>query len=141
VFARLINMDIEPFLLASSVIGVVGLRLIRKNCPLCSEPYQPEAGYLRLLPPELVETASFRRGVGCKECLHTGFTGRTALTEMLLVDEVFRDAVLQKMPTRALQQVATQQGMRNLWQMGLRRVADGQAMLEEILRVIAVDQF
>ncbi len=141
VFARLVNMDIEPFLLASSIIGVIGLRLIRKNCPLCSEPYSPEAGLLRVLPPELVEQASFRRGAGCKECLSTGFAGRTALSEMLVVDEVFRDSVLQKLPTRTLQQVAIQQGMHTLWHNGIRRVVEGQTPLEEIFRVVAIDQF
>ena len=141
IFARLINMDIEPFLLSSSIIGVVGLRLIRKNCSFCTEPYQPEPGLLKLVPPEMVEVASFRHGVGCTECMQTGFQGRTALTEMLVVDEVLRDAILQKLPTRALQQVAIQQGMLTLWQTGLRRVVAGTAPLEEILRVVAVDQF
>ena len=141
VFARLMHMDIEPFLLSSSVIGVLGLRLIRKNCTYCAQPYQPEPGLLKLMPPEDVENATFRRGVGCKECLDTGFSGRTAVTEMLVVDEILRDAILQKMPTRSLQQVAAQQGMQTLWQMGLRRVVGGQTALEEILRVVAIDQF
>jgi type II secretory ATPase GspE/PulE/Tfp pilus assembly ATPase PilB-like protein len=141
VFARLINMEIEPFLLASSVIGVLGLRLLRKNCESCMEPYQPEPGLLRLLPPEEVENATFRRGSGCPECLDTGYGGRTAVTEMLVVDEVLRDAVLQKLPTRSLQQVAIQQGMRTLWQQGLRRAMTGQTPVEEIVRVMAADQF
>jgi general secretion pathway protein E len=141
IFARLVNMEIEPFLLSSSIIGVIGLRLIRKNCPFCAEPYAPDPGLLRILPPEFSEQASFRRGAGCPECLQTGFAGRTALSEMLLVDEVFRDAVLQKMPTRSLQQVAVQQGMHTLWQNGLRRVTDGSTPLEEIFRVVAIDQF
>ena len=63
------------------------------------------------------------------------------MTELLVADEIFRDAVLQKLPTRSLQQVAIQQGMQTLWQMGLRRVVNGQTPLEEILRVVAVDQF
>jgi len=140
VFARLINMDIEPFLLASSIIAVLGIRLIRKNCTYCSEAYQPEAGFLRSLPEDMVANTKFLRGVGCKECLNTGFKGRSAVTELLVVDEVFRDAVLQKMPTRALQQVAIQQGMQTMWQNGLRRVQGGQSTVEEILRVIASDQ-
>jgi len=140
VFARLITMDIEPFLLASSIIAVLGIRLIRKNCTYCSEPYQPEAGFLRALPEDMVANTKFLRGVGCKECLNTGFKGRSAVTELLVVDEVFRDAVLQKMPTRALQQVAIQQGMQTMWQNGLRRVQAGQSTVEEILRVIASDQ-
>jgi type II secretory ATPase GspE/PulE/Tfp pilus assembly ATPase PilB-like protein len=141
VFARLINMSIEPFLLSSSVIGVLGLRLIRKNCTFCAQPYQPEPSLLKLVPPEDAENATFRKGGGCAECVDTGFSGRTAITEMLVVDEVLRDAILQKLPTRSLQQVAIQQGMQTLWHMGLRRVASGQTPLEEILRVVAVDQF
>jgi general secretion pathway protein E len=140
VVARLINMDIEPFLLASSIAGVLGLRLIRKNCAFCSQPYEPEPAALRWLPAEMIETANFRRGAGCPECLQTGYGGRTAATELLVVDEVIREALLQKMPTRALQQVAIGQGMTTLWQNGLRRVLIGQTTIEEILRVIAVDQ-
>lgn len=140
VYARLINMDIEPFLLASSIIAVLGIRLVRKNCTYCTENYQPEAGLMRLVPEEMAAKIEFRRGTGCQECLHTGFSGRSAVTELLVADEVFRDAVLQKMPTRALQQVAIKQGMRTLFQNGLQRVANGHTTLEEVLRVITVDQ-
>ncbi len=140
VFARLINMDIEPFLLASSLIGVLGIRLIRKNCTYCAQPYEPAEGLLKLVPPEALPTAQFRKGTGCKECLDTGYHGRTAITELLVVDEVFRDAVLQKLPTRQLQQVAVQQGMLTMWQNGLNRALSGQTTLEEVLRVVAVEQ-
>ncbi|HYE33497.1 MAG TPA: GspE/PulE family protein [Methylomirabilota bacterium] len=140
VFARLINMDIEPFLLSSSIIGVVGLRLIRMNCVYCSQPYEPEPGLARLIPAELRDHAQLRKGVGCNECMQTGFFGRTALTEMMVVDEVLRDAILQKMPTRALQDIAIKEGMKTLWHNGLQRVARGQTTLEEVLRVVAVDQ-
>jgi type II secretory ATPase GspE/PulE/Tfp pilus assembly ATPase PilB-like protein len=140
VFARLINMDIEPFLLASSIIGVLGVRLVRKNCAHCLQAYQPEAGLLKLVPEELLPTTQFLRGAGCAHCSGTGFAGRTAVTELLVVDEVFRDAVLQKLPARTLQQVAIQQGMQTMWQDGLKRVLKGQTTLEEILRVIASDQ-
>ncbi|MCI0746911.1 MAG: GspE/PulE family protein [Verrucomicrobia subdivision 3 bacterium] len=140
VFARLINMDIEPFLLASSINAVLGIRLIRKNCTYCSQPYKPEPALTRLMPDELVATTEFRRGTGCAECLQTGFAGRTAVTELLVADEVFRDAVLQKLPTRQLHQIAVQQGMQTMWQNGVRRVVAGQTTLEEILRVVSADQ-
>ncbi|HEY2952401.1 MAG TPA: GspE/PulE family protein [Verrucomicrobiae bacterium] len=140
VFARLINMEIEPFLLASSIIGVLGIRLIRKNCTYCAQPYQPEPTLLRQVPEEALPKANFRRGAGCEHCLATGFSGRTAVTELLVPDEVFRDAVLQKLPTRALQDVAVRQGMQTMWQNGLRRVLAGVTTLEEILRVITMDQ-
>ena len=140
VFARLLNMDIEPFLLASSVIGVLGLRLARKNCEYCAAPYDPEPGMLALLHERIREEASFRRGGGCDHCVHTGFSGRSAITEMMLVDEVMRDALLQKLPTRSLQDVAIKQGMTTLWQQALKRVCEGHTTLEEILRVIAMDE-
>lgn len=139
VFARLINMEIEPFLLASSVTGVLGLRLIRKNCPYCAVPYEPEPAFLRLLSQDQIANAELRRGAGCERCMGTGFAGRTALTEMLVVDEVLRDAILQKLPTRTLQEVAVRQGMHTLWQLGLERVVRGETTLEEITRVVTVD--
>lgn len=139
VFARLINMEIEPFLLASSIIGVLGIRLIRKNCTYCAQPYQPE-GMMKLIPEEARAKANLRRGAGCEQCLHTGFIGRYAVTELLIADEVFRDAVLQKLPTRALQQVAIDQGMQTMWQNALARVLAGHTTIEEIVRVVATDQ-
>ena len=140
VFARLINMEIEPFLLSSSIIGVVGLRLIRNNCRHCIHPYRPEPSLLTMVPPELLTTATFMKGAGCRECLHTGFSGRTALTEMLIADEVLRDAILQKLPTRTLQQIAVGQGMKTLWHTGLDRVVQGSTTIDELLRVVSADQ-
>lgn len=141
VFARLINMDIEPFLISSSLVGVMGLRLIRTNCPHCAEPYQPEAALLSSLPKEVVDIAQFRKGVGCPACHNTGFGKRTSLTEMLIMDEVLRDAVLQKMPTKKLQEIAIGQGMRTLFQSGMERVIHGHTTVEEVLRMVAMDQF
>jgi general secretion pathway protein E len=140
VYARMINMDIEPFLLASSIVAVLSIRLVRTNCTFCSKPYKPEPAMLRLMPDELVATTEFRRGTGCQECLGTGFSGRTALTELLVADEVFRDAVMQKLPTRALQQVAVQQGMQTMWQNGIKKIVAGTTTIDEIMRVVAVDQ-
>lgn len=139
VFARMINMELEPFLLASSISGVLGLRLIRTNCPHCRVPCQPEPSLLKYLPADALQTAELRRGQGCANCLETGYGGRTALTEMLEVEEPIREAVLQKTPTRALQQVAIGQGMSTFWQNGLQRVLKGQTTIEEILRVLAAD--
>jgi type II secretory ATPase GspE/PulE/Tfp pilus assembly ATPase PilB-like protein len=140
VFARLINMEIEPFLLASSIIGIMGLRLIRRNCEPCMQPYQPEPALLKFLSPEMIDNAYFRRGVGCPQCHQTGFSGRVSLAELLVVNDALRDAVLQRMPTGTLQKVAIEQGMQTLWQRGLARALAGQTPLEEILRVVAVDQ-
>ena len=140
VFARLINMDIEPFLLASSISGVLGLRLLRQTCPHCAMACDLEPSLAHLIPPEIAATGQFKKGPGCPICLNTGYYQRTMISELLVAGETFREAVLQKMPTRALQQVAVECGMRTLWQDGLRRVLDGQTTLEEVLRVIAIDQ-
>ena len=140
VFARLINMNIEPFLLSSSVTGVMAMRLIRKNCRYCAQPYEPEPHAIKNVPMAERENAQFRRGAGCEQCLNTGFSGRTSVAELLKVDQLFRDAVMDKRPTRALQDVAISQGMQTLWQRGLRRALSGETTLEEIQRVISVDE-
>jgi general secretion pathway protein E len=140
VFARLMNMAIEPFLLASSVTGVLGLRLVRKNCTFCSSPYEPEPAFIKLVPMVERETAEFRRGGGCEQCLDTGFGGRYSVSELLTVNQVFREAVLDKVPTRTLQQVAIDSGMKTMWQRGLGRALTGMTTLEEVVRVISVDE-
>jgi general secretion pathway protein E len=140
VFARLINMEIEPFLLSSSISGVLGLRLIRKNCAYCAQPYDPSPALLRYVPVVDREAAEFRKGAGCEQCGGTGFAARAALAELMTVDQIFRDAVLQKLPTRTLQEVAITQGMKTMWRRGLHRVVNGTTTLEEILRVVAADE-
>jgi type II secretory ATPase GspE/PulE/Tfp pilus assembly ATPase PilB-like protein len=140
VFARLMNMDIEPFLLASSVSGILGMRLIRINCTFCAQPYEPEPVLMKLVPIPDRENASFRQGGGCQECHDTGFSGRVSVCELMTVNQQLREAVIEKMPTRALQQVAVDTGMQTMWARGLRRALDGQTTLEEILRVISVDE-
>src|ERR1700690_911755 len=134
-----INMEIEPFMLASSILGVMGLRLVRSNCPSCTQPYEPEPSQLKIVPEALLPEAQFRRGVGCEHCNNTGFAGRRPVTELLTVTEPFREAVLKKQQTSALEQVAIQEGMRTLWQNGLQRAVPGQTTLEEIIRVVAAD--
>jgi len=138
-FTRLINMEIEPFMLASSLLGVMGLRLVRGNCPHCVRPYEPEPSQLKVVPEELLPEAQFRRGAGCEHCNQTGFAGRRPVTELLAVSEPFREALLKRQQTSALEQIAVQQGMRTLWQNGLQRAVTGQTTLEEIIRVVAVD--
>jgi len=112
-FTRLINMEIEPFMLASSMLGVMGLRLMRSNCPDCARPYEPESSQLKVLPEALLPDAQFRRGIGCDRCNQTGYAGRLPVSELLVVNEPFREAVMKKMPTSALEDIAIQQGMRN----------------------------
>ena len=138
-FTRLINMEIEPFMLASSILGVMGLRLVRCTCPNCAQPYEPTPSQLKVVPEALVTQAQFRRGAGCDQCNQSGYADRLPVSELLVVNEPFRDAVLKKLPTSALEEIAIQQGMRTLWQNGLSRAISGQTTLEEIIRVLAAD--
>jgi type II secretory ATPase GspE/PulE/Tfp pilus assembly ATPase PilB-like protein len=140
VFARLMNMDIEPFLLSSSITGILGVRLVRKNCTYCSQPYEPEPHIMKNVPLLDRGTAQFRRGAGCDQCLSTGYSGRTSVNELLKVDQPIRDAIMDKRPTKALQEVAISQGMQTMWQRGLRRALAGETTVEEIQRVISVDE-
>ncbi len=136
-FTRLINMDIEPFMLASSILGVMGLRLMRRNCDHCTQPYDPEPSQLKVVPESYIEDAQFRKGRGCEMCNGTGYEGRLPASELLIVDEPFRDAVLKKLSTSALEEIAIQQGMRTLWQNGLYRAIMGHTTIEEVVRVLA----
>ena len=138
-FTRLINMEIEPFMLASSVLGVMGLRLVRRVCSNCVQAYEPNPSQLKLVPESLLPQAQFCRGAGCDQCNQTGYAGRLPVSELLVVSEPFREAVLKKVPTSALEGTAIQQGMRTLWQNGLQRAISGQTTLEEIIRVVAAD--
>ena len=92
-----------------------------------------------MVPEALLPEAQFRRGIGCEHCYHTGFAGRLPVTELLAVTEPFREAVLKKMQTSALEQIATKEGMPTLWQNGLQRAITGETTLEEIVRVVAAD--
>jgi type II secretory ATPase GspE/PulE/Tfp pilus assembly ATPase PilB-like protein len=136
-FTRLINMEIEPFMLASSVLGVMGLRLVRRLCENCAQSTEPAPSLLKMVPESCRTDARFRSAVGCEECHHTGYQGRMPVSELLVVDEPFREAVLKKMQTSALEEIAIQQGMRTLWQNGLARALSGETSLEEIIRVVA----
>ena len=147
-FARLINMNIEPFLLASTIIGVLGVRLLRQNCLHCSTPYQPEAFALEQLRQnegeeyvgDLFSGDCFYRGAGCTACSNTGFGGRSSINELLTCDADIREAVMKKKATSEIQDIAVNAGMRTLWNGGLKMVVDRKTTLEEILQKVAADQ-
>jgi type IV pilus assembly protein PilB len=117
----------------------MGLRLVRRVCPNCMQTDEPPPSQLKLVPEALLAQAQFRRGAGCDQCCQTGFSGRLPVSELLAVGEPFREAILKKVPTSALEEIAIQQGMRTLWQGGLYRAILGQTTLEETIRVLAVD--
>jgi len=140
VYARLINMELEPFLLASSITGVLGLRLLRTICPRCKTEHQPNPEHLSLLPEAFVKETTFYSGAGCDSCSQAGYLGRVAVTELLNSSEPLREGVIQKLRTSKLLDIAIEHGMTTLWQNAVAKVQRGVTSLDEVIRVITVNQ-
>jgi general secretion pathway protein E len=136
-FARLIDMKIEPFLLASGTIGSLSQRLVRTLCPACRTPAHPEEIHrerLSRLGHSLPEGAYFEPK-GCELCEMQGFVGRAPIAELLIMDGPLRDVIHRCQPTDAIRQVAFEQGMVSLLGDGLRLAQKGETSLTEVLRV------
>jgi len=134
VFTRLLDMGIEPFLVASALTGVLAQRLVRRVCPECAEPYHPAPHLLSAF--SLSGEGAYRRGRGCPACRGIGYKGRTALGELLLVDDALSDAVLAWKRTRTLHEIAVDSGMHPLIRDGLDKARAGVTTVEEIARVL-----
>jgi len=130
---RLVDMGIEPFLLASSTIGVLAQRLARTVCPHCRIAYAADAGELELLG--MNRPTTLYRAVGCAECNHTGYRGRIGLYELLIVDEDLRSLVHQGGNEQLIRAQGVKNGMVLLREDGIARVLAGDTTLDEILRV------
>ncbi|MBI3318810.1 MAG: type II/IV secretion system protein [Candidatus Omnitrophica bacterium] len=125
---RLLDMGVEPFLVSSSLIGVVAQRLVRTICPECKAP-DPRA------VPTAAAKGPFFRGKGCRKCGQSGFTGRIGIFELMRMDEAMGRLTLQKASAGALKAFSAAQGMRTLREDGMKKVSAGTTALEEILRV------
>ncbi|MEO0113130.1 MAG: GspE/PulE family protein, partial [candidate division WOR-3 bacterium] len=101
---RLVDIGVEPYLIASSLIGVLAQRLVRKICPTCKESYQPKPEVLKYLGLE--EKMHLFRGKGCEECNNTGYRGRTGIFELLIVDDAIREMILKNKSANEIQQIA-----------------------------------
>ena len=137
---RLVDMGVEPFLVASSVIGILAQRLIRTLCPECKHPYEatPEEVLELGLKPELVgEHPQFWRGAGCPACLGTGYQGRLGIYELLTPSDEVRQLILQNVDSGTIKQKAKLQGMRTLREDGAQKVLAGITSSAEVLRVTA----
>jgi len=136
--ARLTEMGIEPFLTASSTIGVLAQRLVRTICPRCKEAYTPPSEAFRRLnlPVSSESSIQFYRGAGCQYCRQTGYKGRIGVYELMLIDNEVRELILQKAPTHVLRQAALEAGMINLKQDAMQKILEGVTTMEEALRVI-----
>jgi len=131
---RLTDMDIEPFLLSSSLLGVLAQRLVRTLCTECREAYHPDAIELALFESD-ISPLQLYRPVGCAACNHTGYRGRSGIYELLAVDDGLRHLIHDRAAEQDLREYALQHGMHSLRQDGLRLVASGFTAMEELLRV------
>jgi general secretion pathway protein E len=133
---RLVDMGVEPFLLASSVLGVLAQRLVRRLCPECRRAHVPDDAERRLLGAAAgAGPGSIYRAVGCEACARTGYQGRTGIFELLVVDDELRRLVHDGAAEARLREHARAQGMIGLREDGLRWVTTGETSLEEVLRV------
>lgn len=135
VVSRLLNMNIESYLIASSVVGVVAQRLVRRICPKCKSPQDLSDAFLRIhrLPKDI----SYFHGNGCEFCKNTGYLGRIGIYEILKVDDSMREAIVARKPQTALRDLAVENGMRLLSESGLELVKRGITSVDEVLRVTA----
>jgi general secretion pathway protein E len=134
---RLVEMGIEPFLAASSIVGILAQRLVRRICHHCRQEVRPSAEMVREmgLASAVPAGAVFYRGAGCAKCMDIGYRGRTAIYELLPMDEQVRDLLLKNKDAASIKSVAVKKGMRTLRDAGLAMALTGETTLEEVLRV------
>ena len=133
---RLIDIGVKPYLASSSVVGVLAQRLVRTICPKCKESYEPETKIVKALTLAGTENIVLYRGKGCKNCWQTGYRGRIALFELLVVDEPVRDLIAQGAPANMIRKMARKtQGMKTLFEDGVQKAMKGITTLEEVMRL------
>jgi len=132
---RLIDMGIEPYLAAGSLLGAVAQRLVRTLCPECAAEEKAPA----LFQKEGV--SSVFRGKGCVHCMGTGFRGRVGLYEQFVLDDELREAVGSGMSLAKIRELARKKGFRTLWELGLDALRQGRTSPEELLRVVSAGEF
>ncbi len=139
VFNRLINMNVEPFLVASSSAAVLSQRLVRRLCQNCRQPAPASPHHrqqLKRMGITLEEDEGFWIGAGCDQCLGKGDEGRIGLFELLVVDDLIRSELIKGVPTHELQAIAVEKGMKTLLTDGLDKARSGEVSLAEVLRVV-----
>ncbi len=129
---RLIDMNVEPFLVASAVEGAISQRLARKICSKCKAPYLPPEKLLREL--ELPSDAKFFKGKGCSHCRNTGYSGRIGLFEVLRTNDKMRELIISRPTTSALRNMARQTNMHTLWEDGVQKVLAGITTIDEVMK-------
>jgi len=140
---RLIDIDIEPYLVSSSLLLVIAQRLVRMVCPTCLAELAPDDRELRQLNNLHIDPdqmgGKITKGVGCDDCFHSGFQGRTALYEILPIDEVLQTQIVERASATAIKRSALERGLRTLRMDGVQKVIEGTTTASEVLRVTQLD--
>ncbi len=141
---RLIDMGVEPFLIASSLVGVLAQRLVRLLCLECREKYQIASEQLESIgfPKETgrsIDNITLYRGKGCRSCQMSGYTGRSGIFELMTVSDDIREHILKKSPSHTLKNITQEKGMPTLREDGFRKVVRWETSLEEVLRATELD--
>ncbi len=135
---RLVEMGIEPYLVATSLIGVVGQRLVRKICPHCKAEYKPDAEIAAMLG--IGENVPIYKGEGCEKCKYTGYQGRIGIYEVMGVGKKIRGVIAKGGSTDDIKQAALENGFRQMRESGFELVKKGVTTLEEVLRVTVIKE-
>ncbi len=132
---RLIDMGVEPFLVASSVLGIIAQRLIRKVCSKCKEPHIPSDFEMQELAlTQLPEGAKIFKGVGCPSCANSGYSGRTVIHELMIVDDTIRSLIVRNSDAGTIKKAAVEAGMTTLREDGVSKVLQGVSTIDELMR-------
>lgn len=135
---RLIDMGVEPFLISSSVIGIMAQRLVRTICSKCKESYIPSTQLLEQLnfPVRDNKDIKFFKGKGCSRCNHTGYSGRNMIAEIIVITDAIREEIMKRSTSEDIKKVAQKEGMKTLREDGYEKIKEGITTVEEILRVV-----
>ncbi len=136
---RLTNMGVEPFLVTASINMVVAQRLVRRICENCKEVYKPSADLMAVLSVQDSKETKIYKGIGCDRCRMTGYKGRVALYEVLLVSDKMRDMIIEGISSSNMKKVAIEEGMETLRQSGTKKVLEGLTTPEEVLATTVAD--
>jgi len=139
---RLVDMGVPPYLVASSVIGIMAQRLVRTICKKCKKPYVPSELELQEsgLTPEQVAKSTFMKGTGCGSCNKSGYRGRMAVFELMMMTPKIREMTFKQASTVEIRKAAKAEGMATLYMDGIRKVRAGLTTIEEVLRVAREDE-
>ena len=135
-FPRLLDIGIQPDIMAGNIMGVIAQRLVRVLCPHCKEAYAPSREERQLLGPTGEKVSFLHRSVGCKQCDNKGFKGRTTIMELLVMDSDLDELVARRATAKEMRAMAMAKGFRPLSDEGLQRVAEGVTSLTEVAREI-----